>query len=70
MNILDINDNTPVFTAHVYRIRVSERLSSGSVIGQVTASDADSSDRNSRVCYKLDSGADNVPITVDNHTGG
>lgn len=40
-NVLDVNDNPPVFDAAVYSASVSESLPSGSSIVTVVASDAD-----------------------------
>ena len=68
--ILDVNDNKPVFSSPVYRVTVSEKMSVGSVIGQISAADADSSVQNSRVCYELESTeGDNLPFTVNSVTG-
>ena len=68
--ILDVNDNKPVFSSPVYRVTVSEKMSVGSVIGQISAADADSSVQNSRVCYELlSSEGDNLPFAVNNISG-
>lgn len=40
-NVLDVNDNSPVFDTMVYSASVSESLPPGSSIVTVTASDAD-----------------------------
>ena len=62
--ILDVNDNKPIFSSPVYRVTVSEKMSVGSVSGQISAADADSSVQNSRVCYELlSSEGDNLPFT-------
>ena len=41
LNIVDVNDNKPVFTAAAYSISVVENLAADSVIGVVSARDGD-----------------------------
>ncbi|XP_015248433.1 PREDICTED: protocadherin Fat 4 [Cyprinodon variegatus] len=54
-NVLDVNDNSPVFDTMVYSASVSESLPPGSSIVTVTASDADDGP-NAQLLYKISSG--------------
>ncbi|KAK5864404.1 hypothetical protein PBY51_015650 [Eleginops maclovinus] len=54
-NVLDVNDNPPVFNTSVYSTSVSESLPSGSSIVTVGASDADDGP-NAQLLYKIASG--------------
>ncbi|NWR40622.1 PCDGE protein, partial [Tachuris rubrigastra] len=59
VNVMDANDNPPVFTKTQYEARVSENLPSGSLVLQVRATDADAGS-NGRVSYSFG----NVPAGV------
>uniref|UniRef100_A0A3B5RCH3 Protocadherin Fat 4 n=1 Tax=Xiphophorus maculatus TaxID=8083 RepID=A0A3B5RCH3_XIPMA len=54
-NVLDVNDNSPIFNTTVYSASVSESLPSGSSIVTVLASDADDGP-NAQLLYKISSG--------------
>ncbi|XP_024116845.1 protocadherin Fat 4 isoform X2 [Oryzias melastigma] len=54
-NVLDINDNPPIFSSNAYSSSVSESLPPGSSIVTVQASDGDDGD-NARLLYKIASG--------------
>ncbi|KAL1394428.1 hypothetical protein pipiens_003054 [Culex pipiens pipiens] len=41
VTVLDANDNSPIFPKQLYEFEIEENMRRGSVIGQVTASDAD-----------------------------
>ena len=41
LNVLDVNDNAPVFTNHSFSIEVSENVEIGHQIATVHAEDAD-----------------------------
>ncbi|XP_014858141.1 PREDICTED: protocadherin Fat 4 isoform X1 [Poecilia mexicana] len=54
-NVLDVNDNSPIFNTTVYSASVSESLPPGSSIITVLASDADDGP-NAQLLYKISSG--------------
>ncbi|MEQ2260088.1 Protocadherin Fat 4, partial [Xenotaenia resolanae] len=54
-NVLDVNDNSPVFDTTMYSASVSESLPPGSSIITVAASDADDGP-NAQLLYKISSG--------------
>ncbi|NWV59452.1 PCDGH protein, partial [Malurus elegans] len=70
VNVMDANDNPPVFSKSVYETRVAENLPAGSLVLQVRATDADTGS-NGRVSYSFS----NVPeaisslFTVDSESG-
>ncbi|XP_048088615.1 protocadherin alpha-2-like isoform X3 [Alosa alosa] len=41
INVLDVNDNNPVFGQSLYKVQVAENVSFGTVLTSVTATDAD-----------------------------
>ena len=55
--VLDANDHSPVFSRPYYGATVQEDLKSGAAILQVQATDADASELNSRVVYRIADGA-------------
>ncbi|XP_059157764.1 protocadherin-9-like [Physella acuta] len=55
INVTDINDNVPSFSENVYEFSVSEEARVGSVVGTVTATDADLGD-NAEITYELNPG--------------
>ena len=67
INIKDINDNTPTFSASYYTIGVYENASLGHVLMQINASDPDSGILGS-VSYHIVSGSDGR-FQVDRNTG-
>ena len=67
VNVLDVNDNAPVFSRKMYTTSVDENVRTGSFVLQVFAEDADKGD-NSRVKYRLvNSGF--TPFKIDKSTG-
>uniref|UniRef100_A0A914VBD8 Cadherin domain-containing protein n=1 Tax=Plectus sambesii TaxID=2011161 RepID=A0A914VBD8_9BILA len=50
VRLLDDNDNTPIFDRAIYRFTISDKALNGSVVGSVSASDADEGE-NSAVHY-------------------
>jgi protocadherin-16/23 len=52
VNVLDANDNDPVFTQEAYEFNVEENLARGAQVGRVAATDADL-DVNAAVRYSL-----------------
>lgn len=52
ISVLDINDNSPMFTSDVYNVSVLESIKTNSVILQLSASDADSSS-NADITFSL-----------------
>jgi hypothetical protein len=66
VNILDVNDNFPIFGQPSYTTVMSENAPNGSLVIQVTASDADSIDQG-RLVYSL---RDTMNFfTIDSRTG-
>uniref|UniRef100_A0A3B4GMD4 Cadherin domain-containing protein n=1 Tax=Pundamilia nyererei TaxID=303518 RepID=A0A3B4GMD4_9CICH len=52
INVLDANDNAPVFTQPVYKAFIKENAPVGTVVGTVTATDADDGS-NGRITYSI-----------------
>ncbi|XP_078690233.1 protocadherin Fat 4-like isoform X2 [Branchiostoma floridae x Branchiostoma belcheri] len=67
INILDYNDNAPVFLQSVYKFSVSEDTEVGGTIGNVSAIDADITEQNSDIRYKILNGVG--PFYVDSFNG-
>ncbi|XP_078660403.1 protocadherin Fat 4-like isoform X2 [Branchiostoma floridae x Branchiostoma belcheri] len=67
VEVLDENDNSPVFDREMYTTNVTEDTSGGSLILQVTASDEDEGS-NSNIAYSIRSG-NNEDIFFINKTG-
>lgn len=67
INVLDLNDNTPVFPSSSYSVEVSEDASEGSLVLEVSASDKDEGS-NSQLVYFLSRESRGMFI-VDQHTG-
>ncbi len=66
LNIVDVNDNKPVFTAASYSFSVVENIAADSVIGVVTARDGDTG-RNGEILYSIKS--DSGKFRIDNPSG-
>lgn len=66
--ILDQNDNAPVFSKTLYTKSIPEDVRDGSMVIQVSATDADQSPANSRVYYRLLSGGADK-FVIDTNTG-
>ncbi|XP_033489041.2 protocadherin alpha-8-like isoform X4 [Epinephelus lanceolatus] len=52
VNVLDVNDNTPSFSKTLYKARVNENATAGSLVIQLSATDLDEGD-NGRVTYSF-----------------
>ena len=61
INILDLNDNPPVFSKTKFELEVFENATTGVVIGEVTATDADSN-QNAVLTYEFLT--PNTPISI------
>ncbi|XP_039751307.1 protein dachsous [Pararge aegeria] len=69
IQLLDINDNVPVFTVRDYNVSLKEgRISSNEPIVAVSATDADSG-RFGTVTYRIVNGNDNDVFRIDRSTG-
>ncbi|XP_045768746.1 protein dachsous [Maniola jurtina] len=69
IQLLDINDNVPVFTVRDYNVSLKEgRISSNEPIVAVSASDEDSG-RFGTVTYRIINGNDNDVFRIDRSTG-
>ncbi|XP_029368542.1 protocadherin alpha-13-like [Echeneis naucrates] len=63
VNVLDVNDNTPLFSKALYKARVNENVPAGSFVIQLNATDADEGD-NGRVIYSFVKRANFNPADV------
>ncbi|XP_028444570.1 protocadherin alpha-3-like [Perca flavescens] len=52
VNVLDVNDNTPIFSKSLYKIRVRENMAQGTVIIKLNATDLDEG-TNSKILYSF-----------------
>ncbi|KAM7389750.1 hypothetical protein PAMP_023708 [Pampus punctatissimus] len=70
INVLDTNDNIPVFTTSVYETSIAENIPFGASVITVTASDADEGP-NGEISYSLSKDQDHVLnlFKIDEHTG-
>ncbi|XP_069510258.1 protocadherin gamma-A6-like isoform X20 [Ambystoma mexicanum] len=70
INVLDFNDNAPVFNQSIYKIRVNENSPMGSVIGTIRATDIDQG-TNSQVTYSFNKLKENIlqKFKLDSQTG-
>ncbi len=63
INILDVNDNPPVFSERVYSVYIKENTAPGSILSSVTASDRDTRE-NAKIVYSvLDTNTQGVPVS-------
>ncbi len=63
VNILDVNDNPPVFSERVYSVYIKENTAPGSILTSVTASDLDTGE-NAKIVYSvLDTNTQGVPVS-------
>lgn len=67
VTVLDINDNSPIFSSSSYAIDMSEDAAIGSLVLEVTASDADTG-KNGQILYLLSKEARGA-FTIDPDTG-
>ncbi|XP_053723976.1 cadherin EGF LAG seven-pass G-type receptor 2 isoform X1 [Synchiropus splendidus] len=68
VQVLDINDNAPIFVSTPFQATVLENVPIGYSIIHIQAVDADSGD-NSRLEYLLTETTPNFPFTINNSTG-
>ena len=68
VNVLDINDNAPVFVMEEYLARINETAPTGSFVTQVAARDADTGE-NSRLSYLLAKSSVADQFNIDEETG-
>ncbi|XP_047439870.1 cadherin EGF LAG seven-pass G-type receptor 2 isoform X3 [Mugil cephalus] len=68
VQVLDINDNAPIFVSTPFQATVLENVPLGYSIIHIQAVDADSGD-NSRLEYRLTETTPNFPFTINNSTG-
>ncbi|KAM9357308.1 protocadherin alpha-2-like [Symphorus nematophorus] len=52
VNVLDVNDNTPIFSKSLYKVRVRENTADGTVVIKLNATDLDEG-MNSKIMYSL-----------------
>ena len=69
INVLNVDDNNPVFTLTDYFISISESSSLDTSAGRVSCSDADNIADGIPVTYGLISSLSNNPFTIDSQTG-
>ncbi|XP_051971363.1 protocadherin gamma-C5-like isoform X3 [Xyrauchen texanus] len=63
VNILDVNDNPPVFSEPVYTVYIEENSAPGSILASVTASDLDTGE-NAKIVYSvLDTNNRDIPVS-------
>ncbi|XP_037388733.1 protocadherin Fat 1a isoform X4 [Pygocentrus nattereri] len=68
IDIMDLNDNPPVFSQNVYEAAVSELAPRGHFVTQVQASDADSSD-SAKLEFSILSGNEEQNFAMDKNSG-
>lgn len=66
INVIDVNDNEPVFVSTHYNFEVSESAKSGDKIGYVRAFDEDKSDN---IIYTIEDSPENEYIHLDKSSG-
>ncbi|NWY60306.1 PCDGH protein, partial [Chionis minor] len=70
INVTDANDNSPVFTKDIYKVRLLENLPEGSLAFQVKATDSDEG-TNAEITYSFSDIGNNARqlFTLDSRTG-
>ncbi|KAM6206681.1 protocadherin-23 [Sarcoramphus papa] len=68
ITVLDVNDNSPVFSSPEYHIHVKESIPVGSHITEVSANDCDAG-TNAEITYAIISGNDRGHFRLDGKTG-
>ena len=68
INVLDVDDNCPVFSPKVYNVTIEENLPRGSIVINVTATDRDSG-KNAELQYAIKAGDDQGGFAIDPVTG-
>lgn len=69
INVTDVNDNAPRFSAASYGVfHVAENLPPNTLVGQVSATDADAG-ANAQLRFELVNGPDSGPFAINSTTG-
>nr|XP_033773923.1 cadherin EGF LAG seven-pass G-type receptor 2 isoform X1 [Geotrypetes seraphini] len=68
VQVLDVNDNTPIFVSTPFQSTVLENVPIGYSVIHIQAIDADSGE-NARLDYKLVNSGPNFPFTINNNNG-
>ncbi|XP_030621314.1 protocadherin gamma-A11-like [Chanos chanos] len=70
VRVIDVNDNTPVFSQSIYRVTLSENSAKGTLVVKVSATDKDKG-TNGEVTYSFSqsSGRDLDLFSIEAHTG-
>ena len=68
INVLDVDDNCPVFHPKVYNVTIEENLARDTIVVNVTASDRDVG-KNAELQYAIKSEDDQGGFTIDPVTG-
>ncbi|NWT38943.1 PCD23 protein, partial [Chroicocephalus maculipennis] len=68
ITVLDVNDNSPVFSSPEYHIHVKESIPVGSHVTEVSANDCDAG-TNAEITYAIISGNDRGHFHLDEKTG-
>ena len=68
VDVLDINDNSPLFSPSLFTFNITENNAGGAAIGTVTANDLDAGS-NGRVRYRLVSSAQSSQFVLDPVSG-
>ncbi|XP_071953449.1 cadherin-23-like [Antedon mediterranea] len=68
IQILDFNDNKPIFTNDIYTTNIAETVAMGTTIIQVAASDADEG-VNAVIAFSIINGNDDAMFMIDGTTG-
>ncbi|XP_077464609.1 protocadherin alpha-5-like isoform X3 [Stigmatopora argus] len=63
VNVLDVNDNVPVFSKSLYKVSVNENAAQGSVVIRLNATDMDEG-MNSKIRYSLIKRGNNDPSNI------
>jgi hypothetical protein len=68
VQVLDVNDNLPVFEKEIYKVKVPTNVHAGENIIQVMATD-DDADENGKIKYSLVYTADSYIFSIDKSYG-
>ncbi|XP_074530895.1 cadherin-related family member 2-like [Halichoeres trimaculatus] len=70
INIKDVNDNSPEFPQATYRLNVTENADVGTVVANISATDADAPDtENSQIMFSIEESKYSNNFTIDPDTG-
>ncbi len=68
IDLLDVNDNTPVFTQNTYSVDIDENIGDSALVVTVAANDDDSG-LNAAILYSIDSGDGHEEFQIDTTSG-